>query len=91
MRSLTLNRISSFREPVKCAILETAITNAVKRSNRNCEPFVGVFVERRAPKSPDEPNWAVKGVKFGRAEREQCNAVLSVIIERLKREFEISD
>jgi hypothetical protein len=91
MKSIALNRISNSREPIKCVALESAITTAVKRSNRNCEPFVGVFVERSAPKSPGEANWAVKGVKFGKAARDQCNAALSVIVERLKREFEISD
>jgi hypothetical protein len=33
----------------------------------------------------------VARIKFGKAERENCNAALSVIVERLKREFEISD
>ena len=79
------------REAIKRATLEAAIAAAVKRSNPNCEPFVGIFVERVAPNSSDEANWAVKGVKFGKSEREQCNSALSVIIDRLKREFEITD
>ncbi len=79
------------REPIKRAALEAAITAAVKRSNPNCEPFVGILVERVARKSSDEANWAVKGVKFGKSEREQCNSALTVIIERLRREFEIAD
>jgi hypothetical protein len=64
---------------------------AVKRADPRCEDFIGVFIEHRTPKSRDDTNWAVRGVKFGRAERRNCNAALSVIIERLKREFEISD
>jgi hypothetical protein len=91
MKSLVMSRLSSSRVAIKCAVLEAAIATAVKRSNPSCEPFIGVFVERSAAKSSDEANWAVKGIKFGRAEREPCNAVLSVIVERLKREFEISD
>jgi hypothetical protein len=47
--------------------------------------------ERIGRSSSDETNWAVKGVKFGKSEREQCNSALSVIIERLKQEFEIVD
>jgi hypothetical protein len=78
-------------EPIKRAALEAAITTAVKQSSASCEPFVGVIVERVAKNSTNEGNWAVKGVKFGKSEREQCNAALAVIIERLKREFRISD
>ena len=79
------------REPIKRAALEAATTAAVKRSNPSCEPFVGILVERVARNSSDEANWAVKGVKFGKSEREQCNSALTVIIERLRREFEIAD
>jgi hypothetical protein len=84
-------RSGGFREQIECETLEVAIATAVRRSDPRCEPFIGVFIERRAPKSRDEANWAVKGIKFGKAKRENCNAALSVIIERLKREFEISD
>jgi hypothetical protein len=96
MLAFAFNRVSNFPEPVtreaiKRAALEAAITAAVKKSNPSCEPFVGIFVERVAPSSADEANWVVKGVKFGRSEREQCNSALSVIIDRLKREFEIAD
>lgn len=52
---------------------------------------MGILVERIGRSSSDETNWAVKGVKFGKSEREQCNSELSVIIERLKQEFEIVD
>jgi hypothetical protein len=79
------------REQIKCETLEVAIATAVKRSNPRCEPFIGVFIERRTPTSGDDTNWAVRGIKFGKAERENCNTALSVIVERLKREFEISD
>jgi len=79
------------REPIKRAALEAAITVAVKLSNPSCEPFVGVLVERVARNLSGEANWAVKGVKFGKSEREQCNSALTVIIERLRREFEIAD
>jgi hypothetical protein len=86
-----MRRSVSSRDRIKCATLEVAIATAVKRSDPRCEPFVGVVVERRTPKSRDDTNWAVRGIRFGKAERENCNAALSVIIERLKREFEISD
>jgi hypothetical protein len=92
MISLARKRRSvSSREQIKCETLEVAIVTAVKRSDPRCEPFIGVFIERRTPKSRDDTNWAVRGIKFGKAERENCNTALSVIVERLKREFEISD
>jgi hypothetical protein len=92
MISLSRKRpLPDSRGQIKCETLEVAIATAVKRSDPSCEPFIGVFVERRAPKSRGEANWAVRGVKFGKAERENCNAALSVIVDRLKREFEISD
>ena len=78
------------RELIQRASLEAAITEAVKRSDPSCEPFVGVILERIARNSTTETNWAVKGVKFGKSKREQCNTALSVIIDRLKREFEIA-
>ena len=65
------------REPIKRAALEAAITTAMKRSRTSCEPFVGIIIERVAPNSSDEANWAVKGVKFGKSERAECNSALS--------------
>ena len=79
------------REPIKRDALEAAITEAVKKSGPSCEPFVGIIVEHVVRNSSVKANWAVKGVKFGRSDRKQCNSALSVIIERLKREFEIAD
>jgi hypothetical protein len=77
------------REPIKRAALEAAITAAVQQSNPGCEPFVGVIVDRVIQNSTDDANWDVKGVKFGKSDREQCNSALSVIIQRLKSEFEL--
>jgi hypothetical protein len=78
------------RESIDRAALESAITAAVKRSDPSCEPFVGVIVERVAQKSSNDANWAVKGVKFGKSDRNHCNSALSVIIQRLKSEFELA-
>jgi hypothetical protein len=83
-----------FKAKKKSAIeqidLETAITTAVRKSSPNCEGFVGVVVGGCSPKSTDDSNWTVRGIKFGNAERESCNSALSLIVDRLKREFEIS-
>jgi hypothetical protein len=80
------------RDRIERTILERAITAAVKQSGASCAPFVGVIVERVAARNVSgQANWAVKGVKFGKSDRAQCNSALSVIVERLKREFEIAD
>jgi hypothetical protein len=43
------------REQIKCATLEVAVATAVRRSDPRCGRFIGVFLERRNPKSGDEP------------------------------------
>jgi hypothetical protein len=85
-----LNSQRLSREPIEPRALELAITSAVKTFAPCCEPFVGVIVEQSTPSSPNDTNWTIKGVKFGKAEHEPCNAALSVVVERLKREFEIT-
>jgi len=37
--------------------------------NLSLAPFTGVFIARRAPKST---NWAIRGIKFGKAEWENA-------------------
>ena len=91
MKFLAIERSLAHREQINSAALETAIATAVKSSDPRCEAFISVFLERATPKSRADTNWTLKGIKFGKAERESCNAALSVIVERLKREFEISD
>jgi hypothetical protein len=97
MKVLALDPISYAAAPttrggIERTVLEAAITAAVKKSGASCAPFVGVIVERVvARNASDQANWTVKGIKFGTSDREQCSSALSVIVERLKREFEITD
>ena len=85
MISFARKKRKSTREQIKCETLEVAIATAVKGSDPRCEPFIGVLIERLTPKSRDDTNWAVKGIKFGKAERDNCKTALSVIVQRLKR------
>lgn len=79
------------RKPIARLALEQALTEVIKTSHPECEAFVGVVVERIAPASPDAANWGVKGVRYGRANRELCDAALSKsVIEGLGK-FELSD
>jgi hypothetical protein len=77
------------KSPIELNQLEAAITTAVRRSGPNCEGFVGVVVGECRPQSIQDSNWTVRGIKFGTAERDSCNSALSLIVDRLKREFEI--
>jgi hypothetical protein len=60
-------------------------------SDPQCGGLIEIIVERVVPVSPDGANWAVKGVKYGKAEREACNAAISKVVEEGQREFEVSD
>jgi hypothetical protein len=71
--------------------MQAAITEAVKRADPDCEAFVGVFVERTTRTSILEVNWAVRGIKFGRADRSKAHDAVSRIVERMQCEFNLSN
>jgi hypothetical protein len=73
------------------AALEAALAEAVRASDPRCEGLIGIFIECVVPGSADGANWAVKGVKYGKAEREPCSAAVSKSAEEGQREFEVSD
>jgi hypothetical protein len=76
-----------FRAPA----LEMAIANAVRSSDPHCNAFVGINVERVSPASRIDANWNVMGIKYGKAKRDRCDATISVIIDPMQLEFDISD
>jgi hypothetical protein len=73
------------------AALESALAENVRGSDPRCEGLIEIIVERVVPVSPDGANWAVKGVKYGKAEREVCSTAISKVVEEGQREFEVSD
>jgi hypothetical protein len=73
------------------AALEESLVESVRASEPQCEGLIGIIVERIVPASPDRANWAVKGVKYGKAERERCSAAISKCVEYSQREFEVLD
>jgi hypothetical protein len=79
------------RSLIASETLQSAITKAVKKAGPPCETFVGVIVQRTTPKSRFDANWALKGVKFGRADRETANKAITTVVERMQREFRLSD
>jgi hypothetical protein len=70
--------------------LESAVTEAVK-SAPDCEAFVGVIIQRMEPKSRTEPNWAIRGVRFGSADRDKSGNALANVVERMQLEFSLTD
>jgi hypothetical protein len=79
------------RSLIASETLQSAITEAVQKAEPACETFVGVVVQRITPKSRFDANWALKGVKFGRADREKANQAVTTVVERMQREFRLSD
>jgi len=79
------------RVPVAIPELELAISEAVRKAAPGCEDLVGVIVRHTPPKSNLDPNWAVHGVKFGKAYRKMVNEALTGVVERMKKEFLLSD
>jgi cold shock CspA family protein len=73
------------------AALEATLVDSVRAIDPQCEGLIGIIVERVVPTSRDGANWAVKGVKYGKAERERCSAALSKCVEEQQREFEVLD
>jgi hypothetical protein len=79
------------RTSITRAALELAIAEAVRESDPGCKALVGVIVERVAPVSSGGANWAIKGVKYGKAERDRCGTAISNCVAEVQREFEVSD
>lgn len=79
------------RKPIGSQRLEAAITEAVKNRAAGCENFVGVIVQRTAPKTPSDANWGIRGVRFGGVSREEAGNALSIIVARLQQEFSLSE
>jgi cold shock CspA family protein len=73
------------------AVLESTIAEIVRASDSQCGGLVGVIVERVTPASPGAANWIVKGIKYGKAERDRCSAAISKCVEEGQCDFEISD
>jgi hypothetical protein len=79
------------RLPVTCDALQSVIAKAVRDSGRECQDFVGILLEQTVPKSPRDSNWVIKGIKYGKGDRAQCDAAILEIVGQLQQEFVISD
>jgi hypothetical protein len=76
----------------KSLIVSETLQSAITRAVRRAEPaFVDVIVQRITPKSRFDTNWALRGVKFGKANREKADKAITTVVERMQREFRLSD
>jgi cold shock CspA family protein len=84
-------RLAGNRSSITRAALELTIAEAVRESDPECKALIGVIVERVKPTSPGGANWAIKGIKYGKAERDRCSAAISSCVAEVQAEFEVSD
>jgi hypothetical protein len=91
MKPKNAEQLKGKRTVITRAALELAIAETVRGSNPQCEGLIGIIVERVVPESPGAANWAIKGVKYGKAERDRCNAAISNFVKKGQHEFDVSD
>ena len=85
------NNPKAERQRMTRTALEREITGRVKSRRAECKEFVGVIIEYVKPKLPGDANWGLKGVRYGKANREVCAAALSETVAESQLEFELSD
>jgi hypothetical protein len=79
------------RAQITPAELEHTITEAIRKTAPECGSFVGVIVHHKKPKQSRDPNWAVRGVKYGKADRRLVEETLADIVKQLQKEFRLTD
>ena len=78
------------RKAVTREVLEQSLTQAVRAIHPEFEAFAGVIVERVVPPTAGGANWAVKGVRFGNADRHRSGIILSYCVDEAQLELELS-
>ena len=79
------------RKPITRAALEQSLADGVRGAAPECQAFVGVIIEHVVPETSVGANWAVKGVRYGRADRDRCEAALGMSLHEKQREYTLSD
>lgn len=79
------------RAQITPAELELTIAETIRKTAPGCSSFVGVIVHHKKPKQHRDPNWGVRGIKFGKADRRVVNETLARIVEELQKEFRLTD
>jgi hypothetical protein len=91
MSLFSMDRPVDNRDLISRDEMQAAITEAVKKANPDCGAFVGVFVKRTNRTSILNANWALQGIKFGRADRSKARDAVNRIVERMQCDFNLSD
>ena len=91
MRFAMIKKAAPKRTLISRAALERTLAERIRASDQRCEGFLEIFIERVVPGSRGNANWTVKGVKYGKAERDQCNIAIARCTKESQLEFEISD
>jgi len=79
------------RTQITPAELEHTITEAIRKTAPECGSFVGVIVHHKKPKQSRDPNWGVRGVKYGKADRRLVEETLADVVKQLQKEFRLTD
>jgi hypothetical protein len=79
------------RRPVSREELELSLAEAVRACHPEFEAFAGVIVERVVPSAPGGANWAVKGVRYGAADRHRSGIILSYCVDEAQLKLELAE
>ena len=91
IKAASESRSAGDRKSISRTELEKILAEAVRASHPDCKRLVGVIVEKVSRVSPGGAGWAVKGVKYGNADRSQRAAALPIHLNQLQQEFQIKD
>jgi cold shock protein len=69
--------------------LEAVLASAIRESNVGCKDFIGLFIQPLVPYPRSGPNWAIRGIKYGSANRAQCDISISEIVKKMQLDFVI--
>jgi len=84
-----VKKLVSDRMVVKKADLEKKITGYLRKAGR-CVDVAAVIVAPAVPESPEQANWSITGVKYGRAPKTDCDDELTRIAPLFLRHFNIA-
>ncbi len=90
MNPKNTERLEGKRKLITQAALEAALAEAVRAHDAQCDGLVAIIVERISRASLAGTNWSVKGVRYGKAKRDRCDVALSICVEEMQREYEVS-
>jgi hypothetical protein len=78
----------TLRRPALKSEIEAAITSSVRGSDPACAKFVGAIIAE-CKNGKVAAGWILKGVKYGKAPRDRCDAALTAIMSKLQGQYVI--